>query len=197
MHAARDGGVDEFAPAQAQRLPAHDARHGEPAHRADGDEQRGDAAALEQRRKDDDDEHVGQRIDDVDEAHHGRVDAAAEIAGGGAPGDADADAHQRGEHTDEQRHAQRLHAAREQIAAEAIGAEPVRAVELRRRRQVLPVELLVAVGSDPRREQRERGEQTEHHERRGSPALHESRTRGSSQPYSRSAMRLHTRVTTP
>ena len=62
------------------------------------------------------------------------------IAGGGAPGDADAHADQRGEHADQQRDAQRLHAAREQVAAEPVRAEPVRGFELRRRGLVLPVE---------------------------------------------------------
>src|SRR5882724_10548646 len=35
----RDRGLDEFPPANAQGLTAHDARHGEPAHRSDRQEQ--------------------------------------------------------------------------------------------------------------------------------------------------------------
>ena len=46
-HAARDRGLDELAPPQRQRLPAHDARHREPADRADRDEQRVEVAARE------------------------------------------------------------------------------------------------------------------------------------------------------
>jgi hypothetical protein len=58
--------------------------------------------AFEHRREDDDDEHVRQRVHDVDEAHHRGVELAAEIAGDGAPGDTDDHAHQRGHQADEQ-----------------------------------------------------------------------------------------------
>ena len=96
--------------------------------------------------EDDDDEDVRQRVHDVDEAHHRRVDAPAHEARERAPRDADAHAHQGGEQPQRQRHAQRLHAAGEQVAPQPVGAEPVRGLELRRHGQVLPVERGVAPG---------------------------------------------------
>ena len=48
--------------------------------RADREKQHVDIAAFEQRRKDDDDEDVGQGVQDVDHAHHERVALAAHEA---------------------------------------------------------------------------------------------------------------------
>ena len=101
--AERDGRLDELALPQRERLAAHDARHGEPADRADGEEDQ-QQAATEHHGQDDHEEHVRQRIQHVDDAHHPAVDAPAEVAGGGAPGNADHDADGGGEQRDEQRY---------------------------------------------------------------------------------------------
>jgi hypothetical protein len=194
-HSARDGRIDEFAPAQRERLPAHDARPREPAHCAERDEQRGQAAAREQRREDDDDEDVRQRVHDVDETHHQRIDAPAEESRRGAPRKADDQAHERRQHAERERDAQRLHAAREQVAPEAIGAEPVRVGE-RRRREMLPVERVGTPRCEPRRRERDATDQRQHHEGDTHAGTH-GRTRGSSQQYTRSASRLHASVNTP
>ena len=61
--------LDEFALLETERLPAHDARHGQPFEAPDADEQQ-DRIAPEDHHQDDDEQDVGQRIHDIDEAHH-------------------------------------------------------------------------------------------------------------------------------
>src|SRR5579862_1291685 len=86
--ARRARGLDVFALLDRQRLAADDARHGQPLHRADVDEEQVEVA-VERHHQDDDEEDEGQRIEHVDETHHHRVDAAADIARRRAVGDAD------------------------------------------------------------------------------------------------------------
>ena len=100
-HPERARRLDELAPLQRERLAAHDARGGEPAHRAERDEQHREAAARQERRQDDDDEQVRQRIQHVDEAHHEPVGAPAGEAGDRPPGDADHQAHHARQHADQ------------------------------------------------------------------------------------------------
>src|SRR5690606_7611523 len=77
--AAGLGGLDEFLLLDRQGLPAHDTRHGQPFDTADAHKKQ-DRIAAEHHHQDDDEEDVGQRIHDVDNAHHDGVDPAAEIA---------------------------------------------------------------------------------------------------------------------
>ena len=67
--AQRPRGRDKLPLLQAQRLAAHDARHVEPFDRADGDEDQHEIAAEDDHEQDDE-EDEGQRVEDVDEAHH-------------------------------------------------------------------------------------------------------------------------------
>ena len=118
--------LDEFLLLDRQRLAAHDPRHGQPFHRADGDEQQ-EEVAVEDHHQDDDEEDEGQGIKHVDEAHHQFVDPAAEIARRGAIGDADQKADQRGDEADGERDARAVERAHQKVAADGIRAEPVRA----------------------------------------------------------------------
>ena len=72
-----------FLPLDGQGLAAHDARHVEPFDGADGDEHQ-DEVPAEEHHQHDHEEDEGQRVEDVDDAHHDEVDAPAEIAGGRA-----------------------------------------------------------------------------------------------------------------
>src|SRR5882757_3998040 len=84
----RDRGLDEFSPPNAQSLTAHDARHGEPAHRADRQEQQRFAAA-EDDGQEYDEENQRQSAQDFDDPHHHMVGTSADIARDGAVADAD------------------------------------------------------------------------------------------------------------
>ena len=102
-----------------QDLPSHQAGHADPVQKAE-DNEHGDhvrAEVREQRdlgevqglleddRQKDDDEQVGEGVDDIDDAHHPEVHTSAGIAGDSAVQDADDKDHERREHTDEERHA--------------------------------------------------------------------------------------------
>src|SRR5688572_2792580 len=84
--------LDAFPPPDGDGLAADDARHVEPADRADGDVDEGDARP-EHDRQHDHEEDEGQRIEDVDDPHHGPVDPPADETGRGAPYHADDQAH--------------------------------------------------------------------------------------------------------
>ncbi len=117
-------GLDEFALLDRQRLAAHDARHGQPFERADRDEEQIDVAA-EDHHQDDDEQDVGQRIHDVDEAHHDRIEPAAEIAGDRAVEHADDDRDDGRRQRDGKRHLRAVEHAGQQVAAVLVGAEIV------------------------------------------------------------------------
>jgi hypothetical protein len=98
--------------------------HVEPRERADRQHHQVEGAA-EQRHHQDGDQHVGNRIHHVDDAHHHRIGASADITGRGAPRDADQTGYQRAKQPDLERHASTGKRTHQQIAAELIGAEPV------------------------------------------------------------------------
>jgi hypothetical protein len=106
--------------------------------------------ATEHRHHQDRDQHVGDRVHHVDDTHHHRIDAAAQIAGGGAIRHADQPRHERAEQTHFQRHASALQRAREQVAAEFVGAEPVHVRERRREADRTPVAVDRIVRQEPR-----------------------------------------------
>src|SRR5438270_7036893 len=85
------GGLDKLAPLQAHGLAADDSRHVEPGDRTDRDIDEGDVTA-EHHGQHDDEEDEGNGVEDVDDAHHDRIDPALEKTGRGAPGDADDEA---------------------------------------------------------------------------------------------------------
>src|SRR5688572_13232606 len=88
----RDRGVDEPATAQSKGLTPDDTGHGQPPDRADRDEDEPQTAAKHDGQYDHE-EHVRQRVENVDKAHHPFVDAAAQVTGGRPPRDADHEAH--------------------------------------------------------------------------------------------------------
>ena len=112
--------------ADRQRLAAHDARHGEPFDRADGDEGEIEIP-VENHHQDDDKENVRQGIEHVDEAHHQPVRAPPRETGDGAVAHADQQADDGRGDADRQRYARAVEHANEQIAPHRVGAEPVRA----------------------------------------------------------------------
>ena len=72
--AADFGGEEELLVHEAEDLAANDACGGKPFDGADGDEEE-NQAALEDDGEEDDEGHEGEAVKDVDEAHHGVVDA--------------------------------------------------------------------------------------------------------------------------
>src|SRR5205814_6460829 len=87
--AAGAAGLDERLAAEREHLSADDAGHREPAHEPDRDEEHDDAsgaAAVEGDLEEDDDQDVGQAVEDVDQTHEQRVDPPAAIAGDEADG---------------------------------------------------------------------------------------------------------------
>src|SRR3990172_4152771 len=159
--AAGDRRLDELLALEADRLAAHDARHVEPGDGADADIDEQDVAA-EHDGEQDHEEQERQRVEHVDGPHHHGVDAPAEEAGGGAPDDADGQADQGREDADGQRRAAAVEGAHEQVAAVLVGAEEMRAHDVRRRRDQVPIDLVVRVRAEIRREgrgQRDAGEQ--------------------------------------
>ncbi len=119
------GRLDKFLLAQGLHLRAHDARHGQPLHRADGQEQQ-QHVAPEHHHQQHDEDHEGQRVENIDDAHHHRVHAAAGVAGDRAPGHADQQGHRGGDKTHGQRDAPAVHDLGQQVAAENVRAQPVR-----------------------------------------------------------------------
>ncbi len=150
-----DRGLDEFSPANAHSLTAHDARHGEPAHRADRQEQQRFAAA-EDDGQEYDEKNQRQSAQDFNDPHHHMVGAPADIARDGAVADADRQTDRARHHAHGQRDARALEGAREQIASQPIGTEPMCALQRGLRRHVQPIQGLAAVGIEPRPEQRQR-----------------------------------------
>jgi hypothetical protein len=131
-----------------KRLAAHDTRHVQPVDRADGDENENNVAAEEHHQQDHE-EHERHGVEDVDDAHHDVVHAPAEIARGGAPADADQEAHERRHHANEQRDAAAVERADEQVAAEGISAEDVPALPVRADGYIVPVGLGIVPGRQP------------------------------------------------
>ena len=70
------------------REESHDAGHGEPRCSAQRNEQQ-QQAAFEQRHQDHDEDDIGQRVEDVDGAHHDLVQSPPEVAGDRAIGHPD------------------------------------------------------------------------------------------------------------
>ena len=146
----RDRGVDEPATAQRKGLAADDTGHGQPPDRADRDEDEPQTAAKHDGQHDHE-EHVRQRVENVDKAHHPFVDAAAQVTGGRPPGDANHEAHNTGKQRDQERHAGAGPDPDEQVAAVGVGPEPVAVRERRRTRErrERPVDVLHVVGAHP------------------------------------------------
>ena len=75
-------GEDELLVLERDDLAADDARHRQPRHGAERDEQQHELPerrlAAEEREQHDDDHHVGDGVEHVHDAHHHFVDAAAD-----------------------------------------------------------------------------------------------------------------------
>ncbi len=120
--ARRAGGLDEFALFQGQGLAAHNAGHGQPGHRAQGDEHQ-DQVSSEHGHQQDDEEHVGQRIEHIDDAHHQLVHPPADKARRSAPDHPDHQRDRGGDHPDRQGYLQPHQQAREHVAPQGVGAK--------------------------------------------------------------------------
>ena len=116
------------------------------------------------------DSNARQRQDEIGEAHQQVVDLAAVVPGDGADRSSDQRREDRDEEGDPQRRADPVDDPAQVVATELVGAEDVPALEPRRQRQpghgigVLEVDLVVAVGRDLLREDRDQGEEEQDHE---------------------------------
>src|ERR1700733_4307533 len=119
-----DRRLDEFAMPDAQGLAAHDARHGQPADRADGQKQEILAAAENDGQKYDE-EYQRQTAQDFDDSHHELIRAPADVAGDRAVADAKSQADGAGHQADRHRDPCTLERAREKVAPQPIRPEPV------------------------------------------------------------------------
>ena len=176
--AKRPRRLDELPLAQRQHLPAHDARHRQPRHRAQaGVEQqhprRLAAAAAERRlqpalqhplqRRDDHDykNDRRQRVEHVHRAHHQVVPAPAEQAGRRTPQHADHQAHQRADQADDQRNPRAGQHAPEQVAPVHVGAKPMPGAW----RGELRLAVHIALARDQRPSQRQHEQAKQKHRR--------------------------------
>ncbi|MBO24780.1 MAG: hypothetical protein CMO65_06225 [Verrucomicrobiales bacterium] len=166
--AKRSCRLDKLLLSQRQHLPAHDARHGQPRHRAQSGvqqkmpsgfapitaESRLDPALNHALKRRDDNDHENdrrQRVEHIDSAHHPVVPTPTKQAGRCAPQHADHQTHQCPDKADQQRDACAGHHAPEQVAPVHIGAEPVPCAWLGK----LCVAVLVAEVGHPRPADRE------------------------------------------
>ena len=140
--AQRSRGENIFPLLEAQRLAAREPRHVEPFDRADGDEDQREIAA-EHHHEDDDEKDEGQRIEDLDDAHHHGVDGAAGKAGDCTIGDADDERDDGGEQPDREGDAARDQGSRQKVAAIGVGPEQ-KNIFLQRDRKRQPAPLLRA-----------------------------------------------------
>ena len=123
--AERACGVHVGFLANGERLAAHDAREIEPGDGAQGDEEQV-GVPPEHHDEQDDEQHEGQCVQRVDDAHHGLVDASPEEARNGAVGNPDEHADARGQQRDGDGDAGTGEASRQQVPPDAVGTEPVR-----------------------------------------------------------------------
>ena len=121
-HTQRFGRLHVFLPLEGQRLAAHDPRHVEPEHGADGQEHQHEIPP-EEHHQHDDEEDEGQRIENVDDAHHHLVRPAAGKSRDGAIDDTDHHRHEACQKADGQRHAAGGQRAGEQVTSGIVGAE--------------------------------------------------------------------------
>ena len=100
------------------------ARHGEPFHRTNRQEQQQNIAA-EYHHEQHDEDHKGQGIENIHQSHHYGIDPPAGIACHGAPEHADHQSHASGNKTHQQRDTAPVHNAGEHIPTKNVCAEPV------------------------------------------------------------------------
>ena len=121
----------------------------QPQRHDDGDEER--RVVLAEHDVDDDGEKdEGDAEQDIDAAHHQVVDAAAEIAGGGAIEDADENRNEGAEEAERQRYPPADEHTHEEIAPEIVGAEDMRREQVDRRRQIVEIGIVGAEGEEER-----------------------------------------------
>ena len=144
--AERRGGGDVLLLLELQHLAAHDTGHRDPVEQREGDEDAHDAGAeiahglrerggagvepvlqrvLEHDLQQQDDQYLGDRVDQFDDTHHHKVDRAAGETGDRAVDRADDQHDQRRDDADDDRHARAVHRAGHDIAPGGIGAEDV------------------------------------------------------------------------
>ena len=153
--------LDELPLLECQGLAADDARHVQPDHRPDGDEN-GRQTASDIDGQQDDEENEGQRIEDVDDPHHHAVDPAAQITGDRPIGDADQQADQGRRKPDHQRDARPRQSAGEQVTPVRIGAEIESGARIRRGIDAVPEHLVDGMRTDIGPEGRQQNDHGEH-----------------------------------
>ena len=159
--AERNRRLDKLLLSQGLHLAAHDARHGQPLHRADGQEEQQEVAP-EDHHQQHDEYHEGQRVENIHQAHHDRVHTAADIACHSPPGHADQQRHRGGDKTHRQGNAPAIEDLGKQIATKNVGTQPVR--RRGRRGPQVQVLVIVGVGRDPGRQQGQDHETDQHHQ---------------------------------
>ena len=123
-----------------QDLPPYQSGHADPVQKAEYNEhgyhvgsqvsEDGDLGEvqrlLEHDRQQDDDEQVGEGVDDIDDAHHPEVHTSAGIAGDSAVQDADDEDHEGRKDTDEERHSGAVDHADKVVAGQLVRSHDVR-----------------------------------------------------------------------
>ena len=133
-------GEDVFILLDGEDLAADEARHAHPVEKAEHDEETHHAGAelvqkaaggkaqtlVQHDLQEDDDQHVGQGVDDIHNAHHNEIDLAAEIARDAAVEKADDEHDDAGEKAHGEGNARAVDDADEIVAALLVRAEYVR-----------------------------------------------------------------------
>ena len=147
IEARGTGGLDEFLVLERQGLAAHDPAHGQPLDRADSHKDQDDVRP-EGHHQQDHEEDERQGIEHVDKAHHHFVELATDVAGDGAPGDADHQRHEGRHKSDGQRDPQPDQQPRQQIAPQRVRPHQV-TIGQRREPDVRLVDLIVGERAEP------------------------------------------------
>jgi len=100
---------------------------------------------AEQSRENDDNEEIGQRIQDIHEAHHPLIRTSADVPSDRPPRDANGQAHSTGQQADQKGDAYAVQSSDKQITPQAVRAEPMGCLQPRRHCQVFPVERVVSI----------------------------------------------------
>ncbi len=168
---------DKLFALQAQRLAAHDTRHIEPGDHADSDKDQQDILSEEGHQQDHK-EHEREGVEDLQQAHHHRVDFATQIARERAVERADHDRHQRGGNADHQGDASTDSDTHQQITPRGVGAEVVAGGHIRRVRHHAPVGIEIGKLRQQRRKGDEQRDQHQYDKAgNGGAVVHKATTR--------------------
>jgi hypothetical protein len=122
--AQRPGGADVLGLAKDQHRAADHPGHRRDTPHADRD-RRVQRAGAHRRDDRESQQEIGKGEQDLDPAHHHRIEPAAGEAGDRSEHEPAGQRNQHGHHTDQQRDTRAVDHARENVATELVGAEPV------------------------------------------------------------------------